>query len=165
VLLFFSFVLIYTLYSFYIHEYTHLAVCLLTGNKGQIIIGFPAKTPCEWVFTPSVFIFWAYCLAPYLFLALPIVLFFSAVKLKIKNKVLNIFLFFILLIAILDTIINFLTSPFPNNDFYNILTISPWPFFACFLVVLYITFISRFCFKNFWPVFKKIIQEKIKDNG
>ena len=142
-------IIIYFSYSFVCHEAAHLGACILSGNHGKIFLGFPSKTECTFVAPFNVYAFWAYNMAPYLFIALPVAVFFSLAKLKSKTFHLNILITAIPCVSLLDALVNyFLTFFYPQSDFGVILRISPWLYASGVLLVLCITLLSRYWIKN-----------------
>ena len=151
----------FLIYAQVFHESFHLAICILSGNTGKIVFGLPPNVECPGILNSSVLIFWVYCMSPYLFLALPIIT-FSIFKIKTKSYYANLLLIFIPGIALYDTLNNFFRFFMRDNDFNNLLAISPYSFLIGSLVVLIIVLISKFWMENYWPIFKKTIQERIK---
>lgn len=94
--------------------------------------------------------FWAYKMAPYLFIALPITLIFSLAKLKSKHFCLNIIMVTIPFVGLFDTLVNyFLAFFYAQSDFGIILQTSPWLYIPGVLLVLFITFLSKHWIKNY----------------
>jgi len=147
------------------HELSHLTLCFISGSYGKIFLGLPSHVDCPGILNSTVFIFSLYCLAPYLFLSLPVVILFSVFTFKIRNYYFSLFLIFIPAAAFIDTLNNFFHFFIRENDFHNLLAVSPCSFLFGSLLVVLIAFISRSWIKNYWPIFKKTIQDKIKDNG
>jgi len=147
------------------HESFHLAICIISGNTGKIVFGLPPHVECPGILNSNVLTFWVYCMSPYLFLALPIAAMFSIFKPKTKSYYASLLLIFIPGIALYDTLNNFFRFFMRDNDFNNLLAISPYSFLLGSLVVLLIVLISGFWMKNYWPIFKKTIQERIKEKN
>jgi len=153
----------FLIYAQIFHESFHLAICIISGNTGKIFFGLPPHVECPGIINASVLTFWIYCMAPYLFLALPIVTIFSVLKFKTKSHYANLLLVFIPAIALYDTLNNFFRFFMRDNDFNNLLAISPYLFLLGSLAVVIIVLVSTFWIKNYWHLLKKTIFDRTKN--
>lgn len=155
-------ILTFVIYMEVFHEFSHYAVCLLSGFWGKMTLGFPAKTECPGIETNTL-MFSLYKMAPYLFLALPISIFFSIHRCETRNGYVNMFLASLPLVAIMDTLINYFIAFDPRNDFYGLLAIDPVLFAVATLTVVAVVLTSPFWMRNSRVIFRKAIKRKRKE--
>lgn len=163
--IFLSAFVIIGLLLFYIeilHESCHLALCFLSGNEGKITFGIPPMVECPGILQSSLPVYFLYNMAPYIFLALPIVSIFALFTFKTENYYLALFLFFLPLLATMDTFDNFFQVLAPQNDFYNLLFVNKGLFILSLICVIPIFAISVFWADKYWKQLKKTYARKTK---
>jgi len=147
----------YFAYAQIFHEFFHFAVCIVSGSGGEIVFGFPSRVECPGIINNNLLVFWLYCMAPYSFLSLPVVLIFSVFKFRTSNYYVNLILISIPASSLLDTLINSSLFFIRGNDFNNLLMVGPFPFLLGWLLAGIIFLISIPLMENYWPLFKGTI--------
>ncbi|MFH1941898.1 MAG: hypothetical protein ABIL68_07310 [bacterium] len=139
-----------------------MAVCVLSGNVGKVFFGFPPRVECPGILNVSIPVYFLYNMIPYLFLALPIVLFFAMKRFKTDN-VFKATMFYVLPgVAFADTLDNFIFFFVPINDFYNLIAVSRDLFILGGFIAVAILSISIIWIRKYLDMLKGIL-EKPKD--
>ena len=155
------FIGIYLVYKQIFHEFSHLAVCVLSGNSGELFFGFPAMVKCPGILNTSLPVYFLYTMIPYLFLAFPVVLIFSLKTIRTDNLYVATILYSVPAAALMDTIDNFLFFFVGNNDFYNLLAVDRNLFILGGAVAVAIFSVSIVWIQKYFDLFKGILEKPL----
>jgi len=121
----------YLAYAQVFHEFFHFAVYIISGSEGEIVFGFPSHVECPGILNTNLLVFWLYCMLPYFFLSLLIVLILSIFRFRPNNYYVNLVVISIPAGVLYDKLNNYFRFYARENDVNNLLAVS----FSFFLLV------------------------------